>query len=73
MQKNDFMGFWLTTFFLLGESWKFYLEKWYVNGPCLFSISGFILFDGIGKKARAGPHELNNNYTSRLMTKPTMW
>ena len=47
-----------STFFVLKESWRVYQEKWLVNGPCMFCISGFRLFDGLSEKPCAEHHEL---------------
>ena len=34
---------------LLEESWRVYRENGKLTGPCMFCISGFIHFDGIGE------------------------
>ena len=56
--KIDFLRFWLSTFFLLEESWR---KNGEVNRPCMFCISGFIHLDGIGEKPCAEHRESNTN------------
>ena len=74
--KIDFLRFWLTTFFFF-FCWENLGSFIWKNGKLThhvcFVYGALFFFDGIGEKPRVGHHELNNNYTSRLMTKPTMW
>ena len=56
--KIDFLRFWLSTFFLLEESWR---KNGKVNRPCMFCISGFIHLDGIGEKPCDEHRESNSN------------